>query len=99
MEVTRPNQVWAMDITYIPMARGFVYLAVVLDWFSRRVLSWRGSVNMEGAFCVVAAGEAFGSSRQPGDFLYADASQFPAEAHSRRRPATARARSLAAHSP
>ena len=41
VEVTRPNQVWAMDITYIPMARGFVYLAVVLDWFSRRVLSWR----------------------------------------------------------
>jgi putative transposase len=41
MEVTRPNHVWAMDITYIPMARGFVYLAVVLDWFSRRVLSRR----------------------------------------------------------
>ena len=39
VEITRPNQVWAMDITYIPMARGFVYLAVVLDWFSRRVLS------------------------------------------------------------
>jgi putative transposase len=44
MEITRPNQVWAMDITYIPMARGFVYLAVVLDWFSRRVLSWRVSI-------------------------------------------------------
>src|SRR2546427_7762771 len=43
VEITRPNQVWAMDITYIPMARGFVYLAVVLDWFSRRVLSWRVS--------------------------------------------------------
>ena len=40
-EITRPNQVWAMDITYIPMARGYVYLAVVLDWASRRVLSWR----------------------------------------------------------
>jgi transposase InsO family protein len=38
---TRPNQVWAMDITYIPMARGFVYLAAVVDWFTRRVLSWR----------------------------------------------------------
>ena len=50
--VTRPNQVWAMDITYIPMARGFVYLAVVLDWFSRRVLSWRLSITMEAAFCV-----------------------------------------------
>jgi putative transposase len=52
MEVTRPNQVWAMDITYIPMARGFVYLAVVLDWFSRRVLAWRLSITMEAAFCV-----------------------------------------------
>src|ERR1039458_4083891 len=52
MAITRPNQVWAMDITYIPMARGFVYLAVVLDWFSRRVLSWRLSITMEAAFCV-----------------------------------------------
>jgi len=52
MQITRPNQVWAMDITYIPMARGFVYLAVVLDWFSRRVLSWRVSISMEAAFCV-----------------------------------------------
>src|SRR4051794_27854207 len=50
IEITRPNQ--AMDITYIPMARGFVYLAVVLDWFSRRVLSWRLSITMEAAFCV-----------------------------------------------
>jgi putative transposase len=47
VEITRPNQVWAMDITYIPMARGFVYLAVVLDWFSRRVLSWRVSITMD----------------------------------------------------
>jgi putative transposase len=52
MGIVRPNQVWAMDITYIPMARGFVYLAVVLDWFSRRVLSWRVSITMEAAFCV-----------------------------------------------
>jgi putative transposase len=50
MEIVRPNQAWAMDITYIPMARGFVYLAVVLDWFSRRVLSWRVSITMEAAF-------------------------------------------------
>jgi len=41
LPVTRPNQVWAMDITYIPMAKGFVYLAAVVDWFTRRVLSWR----------------------------------------------------------
>lgn len=52
MVITRPNQVWTMDITYVPMARGFVYLAVVLDWFSRRVLSWRLSITMEAAFCI-----------------------------------------------
>ena len=45
LPIVRPNQVWAMDITYIPMAKGFVYLAVVLDWFSRRVLSWRMSIT------------------------------------------------------
>lgn len=49
MEVTRPNQVWAMNITYILMARGFVYLAVVQDWATRRVLSWRLSITMEAA--------------------------------------------------
>jgi putative transposase len=58
MEITWPNQVWAMDITYIPMTRGFVYLAVVLDWFSRRVLSWRVSITMEAAFCVETLQEA-----------------------------------------
>ena len=47
LPVTRPNQVWAMDITYIPMARGFVYLAAVVDWFSRRVLAWRLSITMD----------------------------------------------------
>jgi putative transposase len=58
MTITRPNQVWAMDITYVPMARGFVYLAVVLDWFSRRVLSWRVSITMEAAFCIETLEEA-----------------------------------------
>ena len=58
MEVVRPNQVWAMDITYIPMAKGFVYLAVVLDWFSRRVLSWRASITMEASFCVTTLEDA-----------------------------------------
>jgi putative transposase len=52
LAVTRPNQVWAMDISYIPMAHGFVHLAVVLDWASRRTLSWRLSITMEAAFCV-----------------------------------------------
>lgn len=43
LPITRPNQVWAMDITYIPMARGFIYLAAVLDWFTRHVLAWQAS--------------------------------------------------------
>ena len=50
LPVTRPNQVCAMDLTYIPMARGFVYLAAVIDWFSRKVLSWRISITMDEAF-------------------------------------------------
>ena len=58
LAVTRPNQVWAMDITYVPMARGFVYLCAVVDWFSRRVLSWRLSITMEAAFCIEAVEEA-----------------------------------------
>ena len=56
--ITRPNEVWAMDITYIPMARGFVYLTVVMDWASRRALSWRVSVTLDSAFCVAALEEA-----------------------------------------
>ena len=52
LAVTRVNQVWAMDITYIPMARGFVYLAAVVDWFSRRVLAWRLSITLETEFCL-----------------------------------------------
>ena len=50
MAIERPNQVWAMDITYIPMARGFVYLTAVVDWFSRRVLAWRVSITHGGRF-------------------------------------------------
>jgi putative transposase len=64
-EITRPNQVWAMDITYIPMKRGFVYLAVVLDWFSRRVLSWRVSITMEAAFCVETLQDALAKYGKP----------------------------------
>ena len=65
LEITRPNQVWAMDITYIPMAKGFVYLAVVLDWFSRRVLSWKLSITMEAAFCVETLEEALATHGKP----------------------------------
>lgn len=58
LAITRPNQVWAMDITYIPMARGFVYLAAVVDWHTRRVLSWKLSTTMDVHFCIDAMEEA-----------------------------------------
>jgi putative transposase len=76
IEVTRPNQVWAMDITYIQMARGFVYLAVVLDWFSRRVLSWRVSITLEAAFCVEALQDALARHGKPDIFNTDQGSQF-----------------------
>ena len=63
--VERPNQVWAMDITYIPMARGFVYLAAVVDWFSGRVLAWRLSITMEVEFCREAVEEALAKHGRP----------------------------------
>ena len=65
LTVTRPNQVWAMDITYIPMARGFVYLAAVMDWHSRKVLAWRVSISMDVAFCVEALEEALERHGRP----------------------------------
>jgi putative transposase len=80
MEITRPNQVWAMDITYIPMARGFVYLAVVLDWFSRRVLSWRVSITMEAAFCVETLQDALARHGKPDIFNTDQGSQFTGQA-------------------
>jgi len=76
VEITRPNQVWAMDITYIPMERGFVYLAVVLDWFSRRVLSWRVSITMEAAFCVETLEDALARHGRPEIFNTDQGSQF-----------------------
>jgi putative transposase len=65
LRIERPNQVWCADITYIPMARGFVYLVAVMDWFSRRVLSWRLSITMEAAFCVEAVQEALANHGRP----------------------------------
>jgi putative transposase len=76
LEIVRPNQVWAMDITYIAMARGFVYLAVVLDWFSRRVLSWRVSITMEAAFCVETLEDALARHGKPDIFNTDQGSQF-----------------------
>ena len=76
LAVDRPNQVWAMDITYIPMARGFVYLTAVVDWFSRRVLSWRVSITMEVEFCLEAVEEAVAKHGRPEIFNTDQGSQF-----------------------
>ena len=76
LDVVRPNQVWAMDITYIPMAHGFVYLAAVLDWFSRRVLSWRVSITLEVEFCLEAVEEALARHGRPDIFNTDQGSQF-----------------------
>ena len=80
LPVTRPNQAWAMDITYIPMARGFVYLAAVVDWFSRRVLAWRLSITMDTSFCIEALEEALCQYGSPEIFNTDQGSQFTSEA-------------------
>jgi putative transposase len=74
--IERPNQAWAMDITYIPMARGFVYLAAVVDWYSRRVLSWRLSIAMSVDFCLEAVEEALARHGRPEIFNTDQGSQF-----------------------
>lgn len=76
LAVTRVNQVWAMDITYIPMARGFVYLAAVVDWHSRKVLAHRVSITMETAFCLEAVEEAIRRFGKPEIFNTDQGSQF-----------------------
>jgi putative transposase len=80
LPVTRCNQVWAMDITYIPMARGFVYLAAVLDWHSRRVLSWKVSTTMDVHFCIDAVEEAMEKFGKPDIFNTDQGSQFTSQA-------------------
>src|SRR3954454_15706807 len=80
LAIERPNQAWAMDITYIPMARGFVYLAAVVDWFSRRVLSWRLSITMEVDFCLEAVEEALARHGRPDIFHTDQGSQFSSAA-------------------
>ena len=76
LTIDRPNQVWATDITYVPMARGFVYLCAVMDWFSRRVLSWRLSNTMEAEFCVETLEDALSRHTKPGIFNTDQGSQF-----------------------
>ena len=80
VSVDRPNQVWAMDITYVPMARGFVDLAAVVDWFSRRVLAWRLSITLEAAFCVEALEDALARHGRPEVFNTDQGSQFTSHA-------------------
>jgi putative transposase len=80
MQVIQPNQVWAMDITYIPMAHGFVYLAAVVDWFSRRILSHWVSITMEAGFCIEALEEALARHGRPQIFNTDQGSQFTSTA-------------------
>jgi len=79
LKITRPNQVWAADITYIPMARGFLYLVAIIDWHSRYVLSWRLSNTLDAGFCVEALEEALKKGR-PDIFNTDQGSQFTSEA-------------------
>jgi putative transposase len=74
--IDRPNQVWAADITYIPIGRGFLYLVAVMDWASRAVLSWRLSNTMDASFCVEALEEALARFGKPGIFNTDQGSQF-----------------------
>lgn len=78
--IDRPNQVWTTDITYIPMKRGFMYLAAVMDWYSRKVLSWRVSNTLDTDFCIEAVEEAIGRYGTPGIFNTDQGSQFTSQA-------------------
>ncbi|MEX2517033.1 MAG: IS3 family transposase [Gammaproteobacteria bacterium] len=77
--IDRPNQVWATDITYIPMARGFVYLVAIMDWYSRRVLSWRVSNTLDTRFCIDALEEAIERHGPPEIFNTDQGSQFTSD--------------------
>jgi putative transposase len=79
LKIKRPNQVWAADITYIPMARGFLYLVAIIDWYSRYVLSWRLSNTLDASFCVEALEEALRKGR-PDIFNTDQGAQFTSEA-------------------
>jgi len=76
LTIDRPNQVWAADISYIPMARGFVYLVAIIDWFSRKVLAWRLSNSMAADFCVEALEEAIAKYGAPEIFNTDQGAQF-----------------------
>ena len=76
LEITRPNQVWCTDITYIPMRRGFLYLVAVMDWATRKVLAWRLSNTIDAQFCVEALKEALARFGKPEIFNTDQGSQF-----------------------
>src|SRR6202043_2551578 len=80
MTIIEPNHVWASDITYIPMANGFLYLVAVIDWASRAVLAWRLSNSMDSAFCVSALEEALARFGKPEIFNTDQGSQFTSTA-------------------
>jgi putative transposase len=80
LNICRPNYVWAADITYIPLAHGFAYLVAIIDWYSRRVLSWRLSNTFDSSFCVEALEEALSRFGRPEIFNTDQGSQFTAEA-------------------
>jgi putative transposase len=76
MEITEPNQVWCSDVTYIPLRKGFLYLVAIMDWASRKVLSWRLSNSLDADFCVAALKEAFTKYGKPVIFNTDQGSQF-----------------------
>ena len=80
LEIDRPNQVWATDICYVPMARGFVYVVAIMDWYSRKVLAWRVSNTMDADFCVEALEEAINRYGTPEIFNTDQGAQFTSEA-------------------
>jgi putative transposase len=80
MTIDKPNQVWAADITYIPIGKGFLYLVAVMDWASRAVLAWRLSNSMETGFCLAALEDALARHGKPGIFNTDQGAQFTSEA-------------------
>jgi putative transposase len=80
LTIDRPNQVWATDITYIPMDKGFMYLVAIMDWYSRKILSWRVSNTLDPSFCVNALEEALSRLGPPEIFNTDQGSQFTSNA-------------------
>ena len=80
LDINRANQVWATDICYVPMARGFVYVVAIMDWYSRKILAWRVSNTMDADFCVEALEEAISRYGAPEIFNTDQGAQFTSEA-------------------